>query len=451
MKINTSIFRAYDIRGVYPKDINNEVAYKIGRSFVGFLSEKDNKLEIVVGRDNRLSSPEISKALIRGITSQGANVTDIGLATTPMLYFAAAHYGFDAGIEVSASHNPKEYNGFKLVEKGSSPIGEQTGLKEIKKIVLSLDGGSIKKNKGKTAKKEILKDYAEFVLKDLDANKIKPLKIIIDTANAVSGILIKEIFEKTPLKICHIFSDLDGNFPNHPADPLKKENLIDLQKEIKKQKADLGVAFDGDGDRIVFVAENGEIISGDLILALISDIILKDKKGEKILYDLRSSNIVKETVEKSGGVALMSRVGHSFIKERMRKEDILLTGELSGHYYFKGNYFFESPFFILFKIIEEISKTQKPLSELIKKYKKYFHSGEINFKVEDKDKKIKELENHFKEGNISRLDGIRIDFQDWWFNVRPSNTEPLLRLVVEAKSEKLMNEKKKEIESIILE
>jgi phosphomannomutase len=450
MKFNPSIFKAYDIRGIYQKDFDKETAYKIGRAFVRFMSGGKNKLNIAIGRDNRVSSPEIGKYLIEGITDEGANVTDIGLATTPMLYFAVANYNFDAGIEITASHNPKEYNGFKMVKEKAVPISGETGIQEIKEIILNLNKEAKKGNKGEIVKKEILKDYTRFVLEDLDRKKIKPLKIIVDTANSVSGILIPEIFKETPFEICHIFSELDGNFPNHPADPLKKENLKELQDKIKDKKADLGVAFDGDGDRIVFVDGNGEIIPGYLILAMVSEIILKDKKGEKVLYDLRSSNIVKETVEGAGGIALMSRVGHSFIKQRMRKEDILLTGELSGHYYFRGNYFFESPFFVLFKIVEAISQSQKPLSDLTKKYKKYFHSGEINFKVANKDKKIKELENYFKDGKISHLDGIRIDFPDWWFNVRPSNTEPLLRLVLEAKNEKLMKEKKEEIQGLIL-
>jgi len=449
MKLNPSIFKAYDIRGIYQKDFDEETAYKIGRSFVRFLSKKKNKLNIVVGRDNRLSSPEVSKFLIEGIVGEGANVIDIGLATTPMLYFAVAHFNFDAGIEVTASHNPKEYNGFKLVKEKAVPISGETGIQEIKEIVLNLGKEPKEGNKGEIIKKEILKDYVSFVLKDLNKEKIKPLKIVVDTANSISGILIPEIFKETSFEIYHIFSELDGSFPNHPADPLKKENLNELQNKMKEKRADLGVAFDGDGDRIVFVAENKEIIPSDLILAMVSEIILQENKGAKVLYDLRLSNIAKETIERAGGVALMSRVGHSFIKERMRKEDILLTGELSGHYYYKNNYFFESPFFILFKIIEKISESGKPLSELIKKYKKYFHSGEINFKVEDKDKKIKELEDYFKMGEISHLDGIRIDFSDWWFNVRLSNTEPLLRLVVEAKTEELMRKKKEEIEKLI--
>lgn len=443
------IFRAYDIRGVYPKDIDEEVAFKIGQSFVYFLRKttKKENLNIAIGRDNRISSPVLHKAIIEGIINSGANAIDIGFSTSPMLYFSVAHYGFDGGVEISASHNPKDYNGFKLVREKAVPISEETGLREIKEILLKNEFS--KNKKGKFFKKEVLEDYVNFILKDLSVKEMKSFRVIIDTANAVSGIIIPEISKKISCKIYHLFPELDGNFPNHSPDPLIKENLKELQEEMKNKKADLGVAFDGDGDRIIFMDEKGMVIPADLVFAMILDLILRDKKGEKVLYDLRSSNIVKETIENADGVPIMGRVGHSFIKERMRKENILLAGELSGHYYFKENYFFESPFFILFKVIEVMSESKKHFSELIRTYQKYFHSGEINFKVEDKDKKIKELENYFRAGEVSHLDGIRIDFQDWWFNVRPSNTEPLLRLVVEAKTEELMKKKKEEIEKLI--
>ncbi len=351
------------------------------------------------------------------------------------------------GVCCHNSHNPPQYNGFKLIREKAIPVSERTGLKEIRKLTLK---GKLKKNKkGRIMKKEILKDYLRFIFKDIDLEKIKPLKIIIDTANGVVGILIPEISRKLPCKICHLFPKLDGNFPNHPPDPLVKANLRKLQSEVKREKADLGVAFDGDGDRIIFVDEKGKVIPADLIYALMVDLVLKDKSQQKILYDLRSSNIVKEVVLKRGGIPIMGRVGHSFIKEKMRKENILLAGELSGHYYFKEHYFFESPFFVLFKLLEKISEGEERISEIIKDYQKYFHSGEINFKVKDKKKKTREIERHFQEGKISYLDGLRVDFSDWWFNIRPSNTEPLLRLVIESKSKKLMQEKKEEITKII--
>lgn len=450
MKINPSIFKAYDIRGLFPKEINEEVAYLVGRAFVIFLSSqrKSTKLNIVVGRDNRLSSSLLAQNLKKGVRDQGANVIDIGLVTTPMLYFATYHYNFDGGIIITASHLGKEYNGFKMVREKAIPLSEKTGIQEIKKLVLK---GNFKiKRKGKIKRKKILKEYLKFNLKDFDFSNTKPFKIVVDTANAVSGILIPELSKKIPGKIYHLFEKLDGNFPNHSPDPLIKENLKWLQKEVLNKKADLGIAFDGDGDRIIFVDENGKIVPCDLINALIAKIILRNHPGEKILYDIRSSNIVREVIVKERGKPVMGRVGHSFIKEKMRKENIIFAGEFSGHYYHRDHYFCEAPLFVLFKILEEISKKEKTFSQLIKPFEKYFHSGEINFKVKDKEKVLKILENKFKEGKISKIDGIRIDFPDWWFNVRPSQTEPVLRLVLEAKTKKLMEKKKKEISSLIL-
>ena len=453
MQFNTGIFRAYDIRGVYPCDINEEVAYEIARAFSWFLNQKrkeNQRLDIVVGRDNRLSSLSIHQRFIEGIISTGANVIDIGFSTTPMLYFGVAHYEFDGGVEISASHNAPEYNGFKLVREKSRPISGATGLEEIKKAVLE-DRGAGGQEKGELTKKDVLKDYVQFVLGDVNFGRIKPLRIAIDTANGIVGMVIPEIFKDLPFEVHHIFSELDGTFPNHPPNPLVEENLVAIKKEIKEKKADLGVAFDGDGDRIIFLDEQGEVVPADLVGALVAENILEENPGQKILYDLRSSNVIKEKILEKGGVPLMGRVGHSFIKERMRKENIIFAQELSGHYYFKGRYFCESPFFVLFRILKKISDSGKKFSEIAREYRKYFHSGEINFEVDDKEKKIKELQNYFKEGKITKLDGIRIDFSDWWFNVRPSNTEPLLRLVIEAETKEMMERKKEEISSLIQE
>jgi len=452
MKINPSIFHAYDIRGIYPEEINTKAAYLIGRSFVNFLKKENPK--IVVGRDNRLSSPALFKSLVRGIIEQGGNIIDIGLSTTPMLYFAVAHYKFNGGIEITASHNPPQYNGFKIVREKAIPIGEKTGLKEIKNLIQELEELKFQKprilrRRGKIISKRILPEYIKFNLKEVDFRKMRPFKIVVDTANAVPGILIPEIFKTVPYKIYHIFPKLDGTFPNHSPNPLIKENLKALQKEVVNKRADLGIAFDGDGDRIIFVADGGKIISADFITALVAERILKNKPGKKILYDIRSSNVVKEVIKKNGGRPIISRVGHSFIKEKMRKENIIFAGEFSGHYYHKSDYFCEAPFFVLFKILEELSRTKKSFSKLIKSFKKYFHSGEINFEVKDKKEKIKKLEKKFQSGRISRLDGLRVDFKDWWFNARPSQTEPVLRLVIEAKTKKLMEKRKKELIKII--
>ncbi|MCD6177987.1 phosphomannomutase/phosphoglucomutase [bacterium] len=451
MRINPGIFRAYDIRGIWPEELDEKIAYRIARAFVCFLRENNKKkvLDIAVGRDNRLSSPSLSQNFIEGIIDSGCNVIDIGLSTTPMLYFSVAHYGFDGGVEVSASHNPPEYNGFKLVREESRPISKITGIERIKELVLANTSFLPNKKKGNVIKKNVLDDYSKFVFEGIQIKKIKPLRIVVDTANGVVGIVIPQIFKKLPVQLYHLFPELDGRFPNHLPNPLVEENLEDIKQTVRKKKADLGVAFDGDGDRIIFIDEKGEVVPPDLIGVLVAESVLKRYPGQKIMYDIRSSNIVKEKIKEAGGVAIMSRVGHSFIKERMRKENIVFAQEFSGHYYFKDRYFAESPFFVLFKILERLSESKKKFSDIIKEYKKYYHSGEINFEVADKEKKIKELEKKFSKGKKTYLDGLRVDFKDWWFNVRPSNTEPLLRLVIEAKTKEVLEKKKKEISALI--
>jgi len=441
MKINPYIFKAYDIRGVYPEEIDEEASYIIGRAYVQFLSKK--KPKIVVGQDNRLSSPSLFNALTLGMIEQGADIVDIGLSTSPMLYWACAFFEFDGGINITASHNGAQYNGFKMEREKSIPISEKSGIKEIAK--LAMEGKFKKEARGEITRKEVLKDYVQFNLQGFDLKKIKPLEIVIDTANAVSGIVIPEIFQNANCQIYHIFSELDGHFLNHQPDPLKKENIMVLSATVRERRADFGIGFDGDGDRVIFVDEKGDQVEGDMITALMAEIILKEKPGEKILYDIRSSNSVKETIEKEGGKALIERIGHSYIKERMRKENAIFGGELSGHYYHRDNFFCESPFFVIFKILERLSKTLEPFSEMTAPFKKYFSSGEINFKVKDKEKILKELEKNppggGETGKILKMDGLRINFKDWWFLVRPSNTEPLLRLVIEGKSKELVEEK----------
>ena len=431
-----NIFKAYDIRGIYGKDLNEDAAFKIGQSFVVFLKKKLNKedLTIVLAKDNRISSNSLFSFIKRGIMSQGANVIDIGLSTTPLFYFSVAHFKYDGGIIITASHNPKEYNGFKFVGPLSEPISEDTGLLEIKELVLQ--NTFERKEQGTEEKKSFINDYVSF---NSFNNNFSDIKIVIDTANSVSGIVISQILPNA----IHIFKELDGNFPNHEPNPLKEENMSFLKEKIKQEKADLGVAFDGDGDRLFFIDEKGQSVSSDLILALMASLIIKGK--EKILYDVRSSNIVKETIESLGGIPVLSRVGHSFIKEKMKKEDIVFGGEYSGHFFSKNHYFTECPYFVLFNIIEKMKKENKTLSQLIEPFRKYFHSGEINFKVENKEEIIKQIKEKYKEGKTMEIDGLRVDFPDWWFLVRASNTEPLIRLIVEAKNKELMAEKKNEL------
>ncbi|MEA3292910.1 MAG: phosphomannomutase/phosphoglucomutase [Patescibacteria group bacterium] len=453
MFFKPKIFKSYDIRGIYPKEINEKTAEKVGMSFVEFLNQTNKnknpkKLNIVVGRDNRISSKSLFKSLSKGIMDCGANVIDIGLSTSPMLYWAVAHYKFDGGVEITASHNSPQYNGFKLVRKNAVPISGSSGLELIKNIIKKNELKPYKL-KGKIIHKKVFKEYLKFIFSRIDVKNIQSFKVVADTANAVSGIVAHGVLKKMNCKYYHLFSTLDNKFPNHFPNPLLKKNLRSICQKIKDKKADLGIAFDGDGDRIVFIDENGRIVSGDIITAIMAQFILRENSQQKILYDLCSSRIVKETILQNKGIPRISRKGHSFIKEKMRREDILFGGEFSGHYYYKKHYFSESPFFVLFKILEEMSKTKKKFSDLTQPLNKYFHSGEINFKIKNKKEILKKLEKKYSKGKISHLDGLKIDFKDWWFNARFSQTEPLLRLIVEAKTKKTMNLKKKELKSLI--
>ncbi|MFH1509721.1 MAG: phosphomannomutase/phosphoglucomutase [Candidatus Nealsonbacteria bacterium] len=436
--MNPNIFKAYDIRGVFSQDFNEESAYLIGRAFVDFL--KLNSPKIVIGRDNRSSSPKIFKFLVKGIIEGGGTVLNIGTVTTPLFYFSVVNLKADGGINITASHNPPKYNGFKIAREKAIPVSGDSGLQEIKKIALFEKFK--KQGKGKMVSKSTIDDYVKFNLKPFNFKKQKSLKIIIDTANAVSGILIPKFFKKTNHKIIHLYAKLDGSFPNHNPDPLVKDNLKVIIKKVKEEKANLGIAFDGDGDRIFFINEKGKVISGDLITALMTELILKKKPGQKVIYDIRSSNVIKEIAEKNNGKAIGERIGHSLIKESMKKNDVIFAGELSGHYYFKEHHFCEAPFIVLFSVLEEMLKRDITLSELIKPYEKYYHSGEINFEVKDKKRALRDLEGKFKnKGKILKIDGLRIDFDDWWFLVRPSNTEPVIRLVLEAKDKKTLEQK----------
>ena len=395
MKINPHIFRAYDIRGAYPTEINEEIAYKIGLAFAEFVKkEKRNteKLDVLIGRDNRSSSPVLFEGIARGIRDRGVNVVSLGICTAPMFYFASQHYRFDdAGLMITASHLPKQYNGFKLSREVPSPIDSQTGLMEIKKTVISNEKTALRfRKKGKLTEKNILNEYLRSILKDVNLKKIIPLKIVIDTGNAPAGIVIPRIFNRTKIKLVHLFSKLNSDFPNRPLDCTKANNLKELRREVLRRKADLGVAFDGDGDRIVFFDEKGAFISPAVIASFMIFLLLREKSGEKILYTPNQSRMVSDTIKANGGKAVIGKVGHSNIKQMMRKNDIMFGAEFSSHYYLRSHYFCESPFFVLFKIMEELSRTKKRFSELIKPFQKYYNSGELNFRVK-KQKKVLNL------------------------------------------------------------
>ena len=413
-----------------------------------FKSTNKNLKSIVVARDIRPSSSSLAKSLRKGITKAGINVVDIGVVSTDATYFAVGHYNYDAGITVTASHNPSEYNGLKLCHEKAMPISFNTGLSKILEIARQAKLPAAKRP-GKIIEKNILGEYKRHVLNF--ANNIRPLKVVVDAGNGMAGKMIPIVFKDLPCEIIPLFFDLDGTFPNHEPDPLKKENLKYLQEKVLKAKSHFGVAFDGDADRCVFVDENGQVIGCDLITVVIAKELLQKEKGSTIIYDLRSSWVVPEEITKSGGTPYRERVGHSHIKSTMREKDAIFGGELSGHYYFKDNYYADSGIIALIEVLNVLSRKNVPMSNLISTTKRYYSTGEINFEVEDKDKKIEQIADRFRDGKIDYLDGITVEYNDWWFNVRKSNTEPLLRLNLEGKTREIMKERQRQVTNIIEE
>lgn len=434
------LFKAYDIRGIYPSELTLDFAHRLGRAVAMCFTNED----IVVGRDFRIGSDQLAAELIRGITEQGANVIDVGHCSTSMLYFATQEH---PGIMVTASHNPKEYNGFKICAKGGNPLGYPDGLTPIKLAMENREFGR-PKHKGKTRRKDILGEYASFIRKF--KGKIKKLKVVVDTGNGVQGRIIPKVFARLPAKIIPLFFEPDGNFPNRSPNPIRAGALEKLSKAVKQNKADFGAAFDGDGDRIVFVDEKGSIVRPDHILALLAVHLLNENPHAKILYDLRSSRIVKEKVTEAGGVAVMTRVGHTYITQIMKEDNALLAGELSGHYYFRNTFCTDNGDVPLMLMLNLLSSEKKPLSKLLAPLDKYFNSGELNFAVENKDAIMKKVENAYSEkSRMFHIDGLSVEFPDWWFNLRSSHTENVLRLNVEAGTKALLDRKVAELKRIL--
>jgi phosphomannomutase len=454
-KFPSHIFKAYDIRGVYPSELDEDLAYKIGRAFVVLLKmdhKLNYRLKIVVSSDMRISSPKLKKSLIKGIIDQGADVIDIGLASSPTFYFAVAYYGYDGGVIVSASHNPKEYNGFKFVRRKAKAVSKETGIYTIRDLVdkndfLDYEKGSI------SQRKNVLDDQLKHDINYANIESIKKFKIVLDPANAMGIQYLDAVFSKIDADIIKMNFELDGNFPAHQADPLQEKNVIDLKKRVLKEKADLGITTDGDGDRIFFVDDKGEIIPPHILRALLAKIFLRDKPGSNICYDIRPGKITKDVILENGGKPVITRVGHSLIKEKMIEVDAFFAGESSGHFFLRFDEgYYEAPIVVILKMLEELSKYNVRLSDLIKPYKKYFHSGEINSSVENKEEIMKKLALVFSDANeINYLDGLTVEYDDFWFNVRPSNTESLLRLNLEAKTRNKMIEMRDKVLSIIRE
>jgi phosphomannomutase len=382
-KIDESIFKAYDIRGIYPSQLDEELAYKLGRGYASFILNKNPKAKnIVIGSDMRISSPALKKELVKGIVDSGLNVIDIGLSSTPTFYFAVAYYNYDGGIIVSASHNPKEYNGFKIVREKAFPIGKNTGIFEIRDIILK-DEFVKSEKKGKIIEKEnILKDLIDDQLSGIDVLKIKKFKIVADAANSMGALDMEEIFNEVPADLIKVNFKLDGSFPSHEADPLKEENLELLKEKVRENKADLGITSDGDGDRYFFVDENGDALRQEVLRGIMAQIELAENSGATVAYDIRPGRITKDMIEEMGGKSIVTPVGHSLIKEIMIKNDAVFGGESSGHYFYKKNYgTFEMPAILIAKFLKFLSEKNMVFSEVVKPYQKYFHSGEINFRV----------------------------------------------------------------------
>jgi phosphomannomutase len=433
MKINEQIFKAYDIRGVYPVELNEDVAYSIGLGTANILNAKN----AVVGRDMRLSSPSLSEALIRGFRDGGTDVTDIGLISTDGLYFAVGKYDFECGVMLTASHNPSRYNGMKICEKNAVPLSGDGKLADIKNLIIN-DKLVKASRQGSVEKKNILDDFIAHILSFIDTSKIKPFKIVIDAGNGMAGMIIPELFRHLKCNLIPLYFELDGTFPNHPASPIEPENVADLKAKIKETGADLGAAFDGDADRVFLIDEKCKTLGGDMATALVAKALLKKNPGSTILYNLICSKAVPEVVESLGGKAIRTRVGHALIKPLMREHNAIFGGEHSGHFYFRDNWFADSGLIALVVCLELISEANMPLSSQVSSFDHYVRSGELNSEVKDIEAKLKEIEIIFKDGKVDKLDGLTIDFGDWWFNIRPSNTEPLLRLNVEAANPALL-------------
>lgn len=446
MQINPGIFKAYDIRGTYPDQLNEEAGYAIGRAFATFLKVDT----VIVGRDMRLSGPAMFDAVTRGLMDQGADVINIGMVSTDQYYYACATLN-QAGMMVTASHNPAQYSGFKMVRKMPYLLSGDEGIQDLRHII-ETDAFARPTRQGRMTEMDLSGEFVNYVLGLIDVNSLAPLKVIADTGNGMVGPILKRVYEHLPsVTLTGMYLDPDGSLPNHGLDPLQPENRAELQARVPAEGADVGYAFDGDGDRFFTIDDRGDFVSGDFLTALLGQYFLEKYPGANILYDVRASWAVPDLISAAGGTPLMERVGHAFIKARMATEDAVFAGEVTGHYYFKDFFFADSGIIPSLVILEMLSKKKAKLSDLLKPLEaQYFISGEINTRIAGEVKaKLDELAATFSDGKIEWFDGLSVTYADWHFNVRPSNTEPLLRLNLEAKSKAMMEEKRDRILEII--
>jgi phosphomannomutase len=442
-----NLFKAYDVRGIVPGELDPDIAYRIGRATAAFLGAT----EVAVGRDMRVSGPALSAALIDGLRDQGAHVTDIGLVSTDTLYFAVGKYGFQAGVMITASHNPAAYNGFKICREEARALSMETGIGEIRDLVVSGNLPPLAEKRGDLAHKDVIDAYAAHVLGMVDPATIKPLKIAVDAGNGMAGLLVPRVFASLPCEIVPLYFELDGTFPNHEANPIEPENIRDLQRTVVEQGCDLGVAFDGDADRMFLIDEHGAFIGGDMTTAMVSIQMLRKHPDSAIVYNLICSRTVPETILAHGGRPIRSRVGHSFIKALMRDEDAIFGGEHSGHFYFRDNWYADSGLIALLTVLQLLSDEGQSLSALLDPIDVRFRSGEINSEVADVPGTVQRIERHYAEAGatLDHLDGLTVEFDDWWFNLRASNTQPLLRLNVEAEDRALLDDKSAEVLGLV--
>ena len=445
MSITPSIFKAYDVRGLYPAEVNEDAARQIGRGFVAYLGAR----RIAVSRDMRLSSPSVAAAFIEGAREQGADVIDYGMLATDMMYFAVARDGLDGGAQITASHNPKQYNGIKLVRREAFPLSGEAGLAEIRDMIVAGAVPPAAGNHGTLSQMDVVDDYVKHVMSFIDPSIIKPFNVVLDAGSGMAGLVAPLLFAQLPCRTTTLCFAIDGTFPNHEANPLIEENRVDITERVIRDGADIGIAWDGDADRCFFIDGTGEFIAGDFVTALLAEAFLLRHPGAKVVYDVRASYAVKDTVARYGGTALMNRVGHAFFKRRMREEGAIFGGEVTGHYYFRENFFADNGFIPALLILELMSRKGKTLAELLAPLReKYFISGEINTKMPDMRlvaEKIDALNARYVDGKTYTMDGVSVEFADWHFNVRASNTEPLIRLNLEATTAEMMERKRDEV------
>jgi len=444
--IDPSIFKAYDIRGLAPSQLDGELARRIGRAFVDYIGGG----RIAVGYDARVSSPEIAKGFVRGALSEGAQVIDVGQVGTDMMYFVVGKEGLDGGAIITASHNPKEWNGIKMVRRGALALSGDAGIKEIREALLAGRFADDPAPTGSAQPRPLSADYADHCLSFIDAAQVRRARIVLDTGNGMGAVGAAAILSRLPLDLVKMNFALDGSFPNHPPDPLEEANRRDLIERVRAERADLGIAWDGDADRCFFVDDTGEFVPGDFVTALLGETFCAKEPGARIVYDVRASRAVPDRIAAAGGRALMHRVGHAFIKKRMRDENAAFGGEVSGHYYFRDNWYADNGMIPAVLMLELLGKTGRKLSTLLAPLRERYHiTGEINSRVDDVPAALARLEERYSGARIEKLDGVSVDYDDWHFNVRPSNTEPLLRLNLEAYSRERMIEKRDEVLGVL--